>query len=101
MGKRIEITKKQRAWLKRNKTNLTDQELADHIGCCIDTLRRILMREGLAHYDAAKYVVAESRRQRKWCRPCLVCGTKEERPLWQYVCARCKKRQRTGDIDAP
>ena len=101
MAQRIHISNTQRDWLRKNKDKLTDQELAIHIGCCVDTLRRILMREGLAHYEAAKYVVAESFRQEKWTRPCVVCDSDKPRPKWQYVCDRCKKRQLTGDLDAP
>jgi hypothetical protein len=100
MGRRIELTRAQLKWLTDNADYLTEQDLADHVGCCIDTLRRILMREGIRFYDNAKYVVAESRRQKRWARPCLICKTKEPRPKWQYVCNRCKKRQRTGDLDA-
>jgi len=100
MGRRIRLSATQLNWLANNKDRLTDQDMADEIGCCVDTLRRILMREGLAHYGAAKYVVAESRRQEKWARPCLICKTTKPRPKWQYVCNRCKKRQRTGDLDA-
>lgn len=100
MGRRTTITATQLAWLKENKDLLTDKTLAKEIGCCVDTLRRILMREGLAHYEAAKYVVAESRRQEMWERPCMGCKTTKPRPKWRFFCNLCNKRRRSGDFDA-
>ena len=63
------------------------------MGVCVDTLKRILQREGLAEFDAAKYAVSLSfDTQQTWVRPCMRCKDETPRPKWQYICDRCKER---------
>jgi hypothetical protein len=77
------------------------QEMADHLHVCIDTLKRILMREGLASFSAAKYVLAQSEitKREMWNRPCLSCGSTKLRPRWIYVCSNCKKNRDDSGLD--
>ena len=89
------ITPSVEQWLKLNHKRYTHKELAAHIGCCIETVRRALMRLELEVIYGAKY----QRRQppKKWSRPCSVCGCKKSRPKFQYRCNACHDRERDQD----
>ena len=78
--------------LKLNHKLYTHKELAQHIGCCIETVRRALMRLELEVIYGAKY----QRRQppKKWKRPCIICGCTKQRPKSQYKCNACHDRER-------
>lgn len=67
------------------------RQMAKEAGCCVDTLKRILNREGIAVFSAAKYQTSKRERQATWVRPCLSCGSKKPRPKWQFVCNACKE----------
>jgi len=66
--------------------------MAKAFGVCTDTLKRMLVREGLAEFDGAKYAVSPASKYEvtMWKRPCLRCKDATERPKWQYVCDKCK-----------
>jgi IS30 family transposase len=93
MARRLALTDEQRSALKKF---LDDDrpytEMAQHLNVCVDTLKRILHREGLFEFEGAKYAVSPSNRlnQETWCRPCLKCKDDSPRPKWVYVCAKCK-----------
>ena len=82
-------------WLRREfkAQNLTLKQMASHVGCCVDTLKRILNRENIAIYDAAKYQTSKSKANGFWNRPCMMCGSKKKRPRNQYICTPCKDAQ--------
>jgi len=78
--------------LKRNwAAQMPLKQMASEVGCCVDTLKRILNREGIAIFPAAKYQTSKRQRQQVWERPCLSCGSKKPRPKWQYICNKCKE----------
>ena len=98
MGKQTELTAEQLAYLKLSVSqNVPATVMAAHIGCCTDTLKRILMRHKLAHYEGAKYATSVSSSIKYWSRPCLRCKDAKPRPKWQYVCDACKAL--TSDIE--
>tara|TARA_B100001939_G_scaffold299427_1_gene274846 strand:+ start:1499 stop:1792 length:294 start_codon:yes stop_codon:yes gene_type:complete len=78
--------------LKRNwAAQMPLKEMAAQVPCCVDTLKRILNREGIAIFPAAKYQTSKRQRQQTWERACLSCGSKKPRPRWQYICNKCKE----------
>ena len=70
-------------------------EMAQTLSVCTDTLKRILMREGLAFFSGAKFVVAQSTTVKRplWNRPCTVCGCTRPRPKFQFRCASCHENE--------
>lgn len=66
--------------------------MAKHFDVCTDTLKRMLVREGLAEFDGAKYAVSPylKNQDQIWQRPCIRCKDKTPRAKWQYICERCK-----------
>ena len=92
MSSRSPITPEVEQYLKLNHKLHTHKELAQHIGCCIETVRRALMRLELEVIYGAKY----QRRQppKKWKRPCIICGCTKQRPKSQYKCNACHDRER-------
>lgn len=79
-------------WLRRaHETGLSYTEMASHIGACVDTTKRILVRHGIAEFDAAKYVIARRHTDQFWTRPCMKCGSKQKRPRNLYLCDRCRE----------
>ena len=78
--------------LKRNwASQMPLKQMASEVGCCVETLKRILNREGIAIFPAAKYQTSKRQRQQVWERACLSCGSKKPRPRWQYICNKCKE----------
>lgn len=78
----------------------TYRSMAERFDVCTDTLKRILMREGLAEFEGAKYAVAPSKSEQMWTRPCIKCRTTEPRPKWQYICDSCKSDEHSGLPDS-
>jgi len=78
----------------------TYKEMASYMEVCTDTLKRILVREGLAEFDGAKYAVAPSHKsqQKTWERACLKCRKSITMPKWQYVCDKCKSHNESQGI---
>lgn len=98
MGKSIALTPDQLQYLKASAANnVPATVMAKHIGCCTDTLKRILMRHNIAHYDGAKYATSQTHNTKFWTRPCMICKTTKPRPKWQYICDGCKDN--FSDID--
>jgi len=65
--------------------------MARRFGCCSDTIKRILIREGLAEFHGAKYAITSNKTEvDNWERPCIKCKSTSPRPRWQYVCNKCK-----------
>jgi|TARA_R110000824_G_scaffold78516_8_gene198147 IS30 family transposase len=73
------------------KDELPYTQMARRLGICVDTVKRILQREGLRDFDGAKYVVALSsaRNVKMWERPCIRCRDEQPRPKWQFMCKKC------------
>lgn len=82
-------------WLEKTfrSNQMTLRAMAQEVGCCVDTLKRILHREGIAVYPAAKYQTSKTKNDGTWTRPCIICGTKKPRPKWQYICTPCREAQ--------
>ena len=61
---------------------------------CVDTLKRILVREGLRDFEGAKYVVARKVTVAMWERPCMDCKSTELRPKKLVLLQEVPIRQR-------
>jgi hypothetical protein len=92
MPRRVTITDEDLEWLRQNHASVTYQFAAEKLSICVDTLKRVLMREGLAHFPAAKYLPSRRSAPNKWTRPCISCGSTKSRPKYQYRCDRCTER---------
>ena len=92
MGKEVHLTKRQVQWLKRNQLRRSYGEQADKLGVSIDTLKRLLHRYGIRKFDGAKYARLPSEDAPRWQRPCIRCGSTEDRPKGYYMCSRCRAR---------
>lgn len=91
MGKPLTLTSDQLQYLREaSASNVPATTMAKHIGCCTDTLKRILMRHNIAYYDGAKYATSRTHNTETWTRPCMCCKTTAPRPRWQYVCDKCR-----------
>ena len=76
MGKPVKITDADLKYLANAlQENEPYTEMARHLNICVDTVKRILQREGLAEFEGAKYVIALSseKHQKMWSRPCMKC----------------------------
>ncbi len=73
-------------------------KLAGHdVTVCTDTLKRILVREGIADFPGAKYVISPAREAKTWTRPCLRCRAVSTRPRFQFLCDPCKAEDADDD----
>lgn len=91
MPKKCDIQPSDIEWLRCHHTQSTYTYMARHVGVCVDTLKRILAREGIQQFDAAKYEPAPKLSLQFWNRPCTNCRSPERRPKWQYFCSRCQR----------
>ena len=92
MASEIRLTKRQLQWLKRNQSRRSYAEQAEHMGVSIDTLKRLLHKHGIRQFDGAKYARLPSEDAPRWKRPCLSCGSTEERERTLYMCGKCRAR---------
>lgn len=70
--------------------------IAQGLGVHLDTLRRYLMKLGLANYASPRFQPPRPR-PKNWHRPCLICKSKKPRPVGQFICSACKEsRDETG-----
>lgn len=89
MPRRVAISDDQVAWLRQaKKSGLSYAEMAAHIGCCEDTLKRILVRNDIATFSSEKYN-ATAIVIKTWTRPCNRCGDDTPRPRFQFTCDDC------------
>lgn len=94
MPKIVRVSDADMSWLEQNHDRVSYHVAAKRIGCCVDTLKRILMREGLQDFDGAKYQVGRREDKTKmWERPCIACGSKESRPKLWYFCTPCRSER--------
>jgi hypothetical protein len=91
MTRQIILTDDQEIWLAKEHSNLTHQQLSVELGCCVDTLKRILMKRGLQYFPGAKYQFKEA--PPMWQRPCSSCGCTKLRPKFQYRCDACHEKE--------
>ena len=95
MPKQISISDADLIWLRNEHHDHSYSHMAKRIGCCVDTLKRVLVREGLQDFDGAKYQVRT--KEKKWSRPCVSCGSRQKRPKHHYFCKPCRRKM--GYID--
>ena len=89
MPKQVRIHDADLKWLQKNHKYYSYSDLARRVGCCVDTLKRILVREGLQEFDGAKYQVRRDFSANTWTRPCMSCRSTEERPKNWFFCKSC------------
>lgn len=92
MPKTVLLTDDDKVWLKQNHSKQSYNSMARRIGVCSDTLKRILVREGLQEFDGAKYQCSRDTNVKMWTRPCNSCGSTELRPKNYYFCTPCRRR---------
>lgn len=97
MTRRFELSDEQVEWLSDNFETYTNAALARKMGCCVDTLKRQLVRHGIAYFPGAKYHYRS--KPRTWTRPCSICGSEQERPKFQYRCDKCHTREQSPEYD--
>jgi hypothetical protein len=95
MSKKFALSTEQEHWLKDNHSKFTNAHLARQLGCCVDTLKRIMMKMELAYFPGAKYHYRS--KPKVWSRPCMICGCKKSRPINQYRCTPCHEREAASD----
>lgn len=95
MPRQISLEEVDLIWLRKEHHEQTYTGMAKRIGCCVDTLKRILVREGLQEFEGAKYQVRA--KQEMWTRPCVKCNSKQVRPKNHYFCKPCRRTM--GYID--
>ena len=93
LPKPIEIDERELNWLKENHRKTTYALMADKIGVCVDTLKRMLVREGLQEFDGAKYQLKRDTDIKMWSRPCLDCLDETPRPKMWFYCRECRKKR--------
>ena len=83
-------------WMLHN--DYSYRAMARRLDISSDTLKRVLIREGLAEFDGAKYAIVSQDVENLdlWDRPCLKCKSSEPRTRWQYVCNNCKPIESVG-----
>lgn len=90
MPKRISINPADLEWLRNNYSLHPMTVSAARLGICVDTLKRLLVREGLRNFKGAKYIQRPRPTPKdKWTRPCICCGCTDSRPRLQYKCDPC------------
>jgi hypothetical protein len=95
MSRQISLADDDLLWLRSSHKSHTYTGMAKRIGCCVDTLKRILVREGLQEFEGAKYQVRI--KQKMWMRPCVRCNSEQVRPKNHYFCKPCRRTM--GYID--
>ena len=101
MTQRSQLSEDQIARLQYMLNNdYSYRAMAKEFGCCTDTLKRILVREGLAEFDGAKYAISPLHKSeaQMWERPCMRCKDATPRPKWQYICDKCTSRLDTSGV---
>lgn len=100
MSQRRPLTKEQVERLRYMLDNdYSYRAMAKMFGVCTDTLKRMLVREGLAEFEGAKYVVGSKGSDYvMWKRPCMKCKDETPRPKWQYICDRCKRNVNSNGL---
>ena len=98
MPRRVHISTKDLSWLKANHESYTHKELSEKINCCVDTIKRIHVRENLKEFDGAKYQVNRAFEEKTWPRPCMECGDTRVRPKNWYYCINCRKERGYEDV---
>jgi hypothetical protein len=91
MPRNVRVSDADLTWLRENHNTEPYSEMARRIGCCVDTLKRILVREGLQEFDGAKYQVRRDFEEKQWTRPCMSCGDTHKRPKNWFFCKPCRK----------
>ena len=89
MSRKVKLSNEELAWLKSNHDKFSHHDLAERYSCCVDTIKRILMRLNLQYFPGAKYQTRPT--LPTWKRPCLMCGSTISRPRNQYKCDDCSQ----------
>lgn len=92
MPRRVPITEAQGEWLEENHDKVSYETMAEYVGCCVDTLKRILVRRGLQEFDGAKYQLPREHDKQTWTRPCICCSDTRPRPKGYYMCLTCRAK---------
>lgn len=92
MPRKVSMTEQDKEWLRQNHAHFSYSTLAKRFGCHTDTLKRILVREGLQDFTGAKYALPANSHTLMWNRPCMACGDDKPRPKGLYFCDSCRDK---------
>lgn len=84
---------------RRDPSRMSYKMLADHVGVCVDTVKRILVLHNIANFESEKYAISRTQETPTWRRPCMQCGCTKPRPRNKYICQPCKIRMDWIDED--
>jgi len=112
MAKANSMTAEQVRWLRSNhpivmedigkihtQRRQTYKTLANHVGVCVDTVKRILVAKGIANLHSEKHVASRRSQVVKWSRPCMICKSNLPRPKNKFICTPCKNKLDWDDPD--
>lgn len=91
MSRKVQLSRDDLSWLKSNHSSHSHADIAERLGVCVDTAKRILMREHLQYFPGAKYQTKP--KPKTWTRECIVCGDANPRTKYQYKCDACTERE--------
>jgi hypothetical protein len=91
MPRVVKLSEADITWLREANATLTYKQMATHLSCCEDTLKRILVRHGIAEFSGAKYTLPRPAAV-YWSRPCIRCRSTSQRPRMQYTCDSCHEK---------
>lgn len=97
MPRPIALPEEKVNWLRQNHDSLPYPEQAKVIGCCVDTLKRILVRLNLQTFEGAKYHPSRNFGEKVWTRPCMNCKDDTPRPKNWYFCTSCRREMGYDD----
>lgn len=73
MPRKVLLTEAKLQWLAESFGQHPMAHLAKELGCCVDTLNRTLVRQGLARFDGVKFALRREHDTKYWQRPCMRC----------------------------
>jgi len=89
MSQRLKMTPELLAYLKEGTAaHVSHKDMAEHLDCCVDTIKRMLSRYSIESFDGAKYAFPPETLM--WIRPCMSCGDDKPRPKNIYFCNYCR-----------
>lgn len=86
---RIKITKELKDYLSAAlESGHSYEQIARKLGCCADTVKRIMSKLEIVSFDSAKFAFPPT--TILWTKPCLRCKSDAPRPKNKYYCDRCR-----------
>lgn len=105
MPTRVRVGTEDLDWAKTLVGNMDPlsmaRAMAERVGCCVDTAKRILHRNDIVEFEGAKYEKSRASQTLMWTRPCMCCGDTTPRPKNIYHCLPCRIKLGFDDPAGP